>query len=78
MKKFLFSFLISLLTLNLTASHFIGGEITWECNTDLLSPDYGKYTFFLTIYQDCDGIDFSFVSENITIHNNPTLYHNNL
>ena len=72
MKNFLFSFFISILSLNLSATHFIGGEITWECNKDVLSPDYGKYTFFLTIYQDCDGIDFSFFSEDIIVHNNPT------
>ena len=73
MRNQIFILLISLLTINVSASHFIGGEITWECNSDPLSLDYGKYTFFLTIYQDCDGIDFSFISENITVHNNPSL-----
>ncbi len=73
MKNFLFLFLISFFTINGFASHFIGGEITWECDTDPLSPNYGKYTFFLTIYQDCDGIDFSFVSESINVHNHPSL-----
>lgn len=73
MKKILFIFLIFFSYFNSNASHFIGGEITWECNSDPLSPDYGKYTFFLKIYQDCDGIDFSTSSENITLHNNPTL-----
>tara|TARA_B100001758_G_scaffold81904_1_gene69641 strand:- start:51534 stop:54935 length:3402 start_codon:yes stop_codon:yes gene_type:complete len=62
-----------ILSSSLFASHFIGGEITWECNTDPMSPDYGKYTLFLHIYQDCDGIDFSYFSENITVHNNPSL-----
>ena len=75
MKKFLFSFLISLLTLNLSASHFIGGEITWECDTDPLSPTYGQYTFYMHIYQDCDGISFYYGNgaESITVHNHPTL-----
>ena len=40
------------------SSHYIGVK-SWECNKDPLSLDYGKYTFYLTIYQDCDGIDFS-------------------
>ena len=73
MRKAIYLILLFFLNFNLSASHFIGGEITWECDTDPLSADYGKYTFFLTIYQDCDGIDFSFISENITVHNNPSL-----
>ena len=75
MKKFLFSFLTSLLTFTLSASHFVGGEITWTCDTDPSSPNYGKYTFYMHIYQDCDGINFSFGNgaESITVHNNPSL-----
>ncbi len=72
MKQLLLIF-FSTLTFSLTASHFIGGEITWECDTDPSSPTYGQYTFFLTIYQDCDGIDFSTISESITVHNHPSL-----
>ena len=61
------------MTIQSYASHFIGGEITWECNSDPTSPDYGKYTFFLKIYQDCDGIDFSTTNQLLTLHNNPTM-----
>ena len=64
-------------SLNLSASHFVGGEITWQCDTDPLSADYGKYKFFLTIYQDCDGIDFD-PSYDITVHNHPLLSSINL
>ena len=71
MKKLLFSMFLFFLTFNLSASHFVGGEITWTCNNDPFSPDFGKYTFYLHIYQDCDGISFSYTSENITVHNNP-------
>ena len=80
MKKVLFIVVFFIVGLNLSASHFIGGEITWECNTDPLSPDYGKYTFFLTIYQDCDGINFSYGSnaEYLTVHNNPSLFQINM
>ena len=80
MKKVLFLVVFFIVGLNLSASHFIGGEITWECNTDPLSPDYGKYTFFLTIYQDCDGINFSYGSnaEYLTVHNNPSLFQINM
>ena len=77
MKRKLFFFLLSIFSLNLSASHFVGGEITWECDTDPLSADYGKYTFFLTIYQDCDGIDFN-ASYDITVHNHPSLSSINL
>ena len=72
MNRILLFFLISIFSINLSASHFVGGEITWECDNDPLSSDYGKYTFYLTIYQDCDGIDFS-SSYDITIHNHPSL-----
>ena len=75
MRKFFSLFLVSILVLDLSASHFIGGEITWECDVDPLSPNFGKYTFYMHIYQDCDGIDFYFgtCAEYITIHNHPSL-----
>lgn len=70
----LFIIALTLLSFNLSASHFIGGEITWECDTDPSSPDYGKYVFYMYIYQDCDGIDFSYTfPEYITVHNNPLM-----
>ena len=50
MKKNLVLLFVILMTIQSYASHFIGGEITWECNSDPTSPDYGKYTFFLKIY----------------------------
>tara|TARA_B100000963_G_scaffold97322_2_gene84038 strand:+ start:1849 stop:5277 length:3429 start_codon:yes stop_codon:yes gene_type:complete len=78
MKKLIFLFVLSLLASNVFSSHYIGGEITWECNKDPLSFDYGKYTFYLTIYQDCDGIDFSTVGYDITVHNHPSLFSINL
>lgn len=78
MKKLFFLFVLSLLASNVFSSHYIGGEITWECNKDPLSFDYGKYTFYLTIYQDCDGIDFSTIGYDITVHNHPSLFSINL
>ena len=80
MKKFLFLFLTFLVTLTLSASHFVGGEITWQCNTDPLSPNYGKYTFYMHIYQDCDGIDFNYGNnaEYLTVHNHPSLFQINM
>ena len=78
MKKILFLFFIVLLSFSSQASHYIGGEITWECDKDLLSPNYGKYTFYMTIYQDCDGIDFSTTGYDIDVHNHPSLFSINL
>ena len=74
MKKILFLFFVVFLSFSSQASHFIGGEITWECDKDPLSPNYGKYTFYMTIYQDCDGIDFSTTGYNIDVHNHPSLF----
>ena len=74
MKKLFCLILFSFFYISVFSSHYIGGEITWECNKDPLSPDYGKYTFYLTIYQDCDGIDFSTIGYDITVHNHPSLF----
>ncbi|MDC0249313.1 gliding motility-associated C-terminal domain-containing protein [Flavobacteriales bacterium] len=73
MRKSILLLIASIFTLNLYASHFIGGEITWECDNNPISPNFGKYTFYMHIYQDCDGIDFSFFSEDLTVHNHPSL-----
>lgn len=78
MKKLFCLVLFCVFSLSVFASHYIGGEITWECNKDPLSPDYGKYTFYLTIYQDCDGIDFSTIGYDVTVHNHPSLFSINL
>ena len=73
MKKILLLVVITLFSIQSNASHFIGGEITWKCDNDPLSSNFGKYTFYMHIYQDCDGIDFDYVSELLTVHNNPAL-----
>ncbi|MEQ8909817.1 MAG: T9SS type A sorting domain-containing protein [Vicingaceae bacterium] len=36
------------------ASHILGGEITWECDTT------GAYIFKLKVYRECTGIPFAF------------------
>jgi hypothetical protein len=75
MKKLIVLVLVLFCFNNANATHFIGGEITWTCDTDPNSTDFGKYTFFMHIYQDCDGMDFSYGNgaEIITVHNNPAL-----
>ena len=48
MKKYLATLLL-LTSINLSASHLLGGEITWECKLN------GKYQFTLVLFRDCGG-----------------------
>ena len=60
MKKFITPSLIILILLSYSpnfASHFMGGEITWECIPSG-QPDSGKYIFTLKVYRECAGIQF--------------------
>ena len=56
---------------NSFASHFMGGEITWECIKDPTSPNVGQYIFTMKVYRDCNGITFSQTSQTLTAHNYP-------
>ncbi len=48
MRKYLIIFLtFFLFNLPASATHFMGGEITWECITG--GPDVGKYVFQMKI-----------------------------
>ena len=47
----LFSFLFPVK--NMQASHYMGGEITWECLSN------GKYIFTLKAYRECAGITYA-------------------
>jgi len=38
------------------ASHYMGGEITWECLTT--GPNAGKFIFHMKVYRECNGITF--------------------
>ncbi len=38
----------------LSASHFMGGEITWRCNGT--GPNTGKFVFQVKFYRDCNGV----------------------
>ena len=73
MKKIILLLAVLLVFSNVKASHFMGGEITWVCIKDPTDPDVGKYIFTMKVYQDCDGISFSEISQNLTVHNNPTV-----
>lgn len=56
-KKALLCYLLCLLTNSLFASHFIGGEITYECKGD------NVYDFTMTIYKECGLGTFCFDSD---------------
>ena len=73
MRKFIL--LLSIICCSFTSfsSHFMGGEITWECIKDPTSPDYGRYIFEMKVYRDCSGITFSQISQTLTHHNYPAL-----
>ena len=55
------------------ATHIMGGEITWECIKDPASPNYGQYIFTMKLYRDCDGVTLPTTSQNIVVHNHPTV-----
>jgi len=48
------------------ASHYMGGEITWECLTN------GQYRFTMKVYRECNGIQFG-ASESIAVLNHPSV-----
>ena len=56
---------------NIYSSHFMGGEITWECLK--AGPNTGQYIFTMKVYRDCNGITFSQTSQTLTAHNYPAL-----
>jgi len=50
----------------LFASHYMGGEITWECLTN------GRFRFIMKLYRECNGITYS-TGEILHISNYPGL-----
>ena len=52
-----FIMLLSLMSLKVSASHYMGGEITWEC-IPAGQPNAGKYIFTMKVYRECNGIQF--------------------
>ena len=52
--------MLVLLSVNLSASHVLGGEITWICKSN------GSYQFTLTVYRDCAGVPASTISQNLS------------
>lgn len=52
---------------SVSASHFMGGEITWTCQ------GAGMYTFELAVYRDCNGSDVNNLTLDLDVWNHPTL-----
>ena len=53
MKKIILTILLGIVTLHVSASHLYGGELVWKCQNN------GKYKFYLTMYRDCNGINYT-------------------
>ncbi len=47
-----FSLIMLISFSSLNASHYLGGELTWQCTTG------GRYIFTLKVYRDCSGANF--------------------
>ena len=50
LKKFVLTLLLGVLPFIMSASHILGGEITWRCNGNK------QFIFQVKIYRDCNGI----------------------
>jgi len=48
--------LFSFSTFNVNASHYMGGEITWECLST--GANVGKFVFTMKVYRECFGMTF--------------------
>ena len=57
MKKLLILSVFLFFVSDLSASHLMGGEITWECATS--GANAGKVRFTAIIYRECGGIGFN-------------------
>jgi hypothetical protein len=63
MKKVILLFLV-FIPLQLFASHYMGGEITWQCLIN------GRFRFVMKLYRECNGITYS-NTETISVTNGP-------
>ena len=62
-RAFLYFMIAILIPFGTVASHFMGGEITWECQPS------GDYIFTLKVYRDCNGIPQITVPQLLNIWN---------
>lgn len=64
--KFLIGIVALLLTTDVFASHYMGGEITWQCLPN------GRFRFIMKLYRECNGINYGAI-ETINVANCPGL-----
>ena len=71
MKKIVlyFGFLVSffLLSIEVDATHIMGGEVTWVCNAQ------GEYVFTFKTYRDCSGASNNGPNTSWRIQNYPNI-----
>ncbi len=65
-KIFFLLYFIVFLPVLVSASHFMGGEITWECQSN------GQYIFTMKVYRECDGMQFH-TTDSLTVINHPSV-----
>lgn len=67
LKRLLFLLiLVSGISSRLSASHLMGGEITWTCQGS------GQYVFQMKLYRDCNGVQGP-PTTTLSVYNNPSL-----
>ena len=72
MKKLILVICLFFYSFSSNASHFVGGEITWECIKS--GSTAGYYVFNVKIYRDCQGVPLSDVNnKSLVVHNHPLL-----
>ena len=66
MKKILLILSVLLIANSSSATHLMGGEITWNCIKT--GSNTGSYVFTLKIYRDCQGVSLNTFNY-LTVHN---------
>jgi len=66
--QFLFTAILFFCSFQLSASHYVGGEVYWKC-----IPGTGKYIFYMDMYRDCKMSSASINTNPITlkVYNTP-------
>ena len=59
--------LFNVLVFKASASHLMGGDITWTCQSN------GQFLFEMKVYRDCNGIPMPMIGLMLGVHNNPLL-----
>lgn len=73
MKRLLLFLAIISYSLQVNATHLMGGEITWRCIKDPTDPNVGQYIFSMKLYRDCDGITLPTSAQFLDVWNHPSI-----